>query len=364
MEIEENIKRIIENEFNPCKQDKYIPSFEQKLADFFCVKNAIAVSNGTSAIHLALASLEIGKGDEVLVPATAVVMSIMPVLYQGATPIFVDCNKENIDFDYDDLERKYSKKTKAIIPVHLWGCSYNMDKLQEFAQKHNLVIIEDSCQAFGSKWKDKLLGTFGTFGCFSMKNGKILATGEGGFILTNNDDLANRCRLLRNHCTNIQDTSKSFSEIAWNYRITEMQALIGISNLENIESKLNNRKEQTQYLYDNLLEQDKIEIYKYYNQEQSNYFSPVFFSKEDGYGIKIAKQLNDKGIINSTATFGLMPANKRKVFQNYCNGLVKNDRMNTPNSEKLFKNVIALSIIENTDKDKLNAIINAIKNML
>ena len=236
------IEELLKNEFNPCKKDKYIPILEEKLSSFFEVKNAIVVSNGTAAIHLALASLNIGKGDEVLVPATAVVMSILPVLYQGATPIFVDCNKENIDFDYEDLERKISKKTKAIIPVYLWGCSYDIDKLQRFAKQHRISIIEDACQAFGSKWDNKFLGTYGTFGCFSMKNGKILATGEGGFIVTDNDELADRCRLLRNHCTNVQNPAKSFTEISWNYRITEMQALVGISNLKEIENKLKIRK--------------------------------------------------------------------------------------------------------------------------
>lgn len=362
MKIE--IEELIKNEFNPCKKDRYIPIFEEKLATFFKVKNVIAVSNGTSAIHLALASLGIGKGDEVLVPATAVVMSILPVLYQGATPIFVDCNENNIDFDYEDLERKISKKTKAIIPVYLWGCSYDIDKLQKIAKKHGVLIIEDACQAFGSKWNNKFLGTYGTFGCFSMKNGKILSTGEGGFILTDNDKLADKCRLLRNHCTNIQDTSKSFAEISWNYRITEMQALIGIINLKDIENKLNIRKKQTKYIYENLKDESELEIYKYYDKEESNYFSPLFIVKGNKSGIQIAKCLNTKGIINSTGTFGLIPANKRKVFENYCNGRVESDKMKTPNSEKLLKEIIALSIMENTDIDKLDVIIKNIRKML
>lgn len=358
------IEELLKNEFNPCKKDKYIPILEEKLSSFFEVKNAIVVSNGTAAIHLALASLNIGKGDEVLVPATAVVMSILPVLYQGATPIFVDCNKENIDFDYEDLERKISKKTKAIIPVYLWGCSYDIDKLQRFAKQHGISIIEDACQAFGSKWDNKFLGTYGTFGCFSMKNGKILATGEGGFIVTDNDELADRCRLLRNHCTNIQNPAKSFTEISWNYRITEMQALVGISNLKEIENKLKIRKKQTQYLYENLCKEHQLEVYKYYDKEESNYFSPVFIARGKKKGIQIAKQLSANGIVNSTGTFGLMPANKRKVFQNYCKGLAENDRMNTPNSEMLFEEVIALSIMENTNFDELDAIIKNIRNML
>lgn len=355
------LEKLIKNEFNPCKKDEYIPKFEDGLKNFFKVKNAIAVSNGTAAIHLALASLNIKDGDEVLVPANAVIMSIIPVLYQRATPIFVDCQENNIDFDYDDLKRKVSSKTRAIIPVYLWGCSYNLDRLTDFAKEYNIEIIEDACQAHGSKWKNKYLGTYGKFGCFSMKNGKILATGEGGFLLTDDDNLADRCRLLRNHCTNIYDTTKSFTEIAWNYRITEMQALLGIYNLKDIANKIDLRKKQTSYIYERLKIIDDIKIYKYNENEDSNCFSPVIICKN---GIKIAKELNKIGIVNSTGTFGLIPANERKVFQDYCKDKVSYDKMYTPNSKKLFNDIVALSIMEDTNQNRMDEIINEIKRIV
>lgn len=361
MEDDLNIENLIKNEFNPCKRDKYIPILEEKLKEFFSVKNAIAVANGTAAIHLALASLNIKEGDEVLVPANAVIMSVIPILYQRAVPIFVDCQKNSIDFDYDDLKKKISNKTKAVIPVYLWGCSYNLDKLTTFAKEYNIEIIEDACQAHGSKWKNKYLGTFGKFGCFSMKNGKILATGEGGFILTNDDKLAERCKLLRNHCTNIKDTNKSFSEIGWNYRMTEMQALLGIYNLKYLEDKINFRKSQTRYIYEKTENMKEIKIYDYYNNEDSNYFSPVLFCDK---GIEVAKKLNENGIINSTGTFGLIPANERKVMQDYCKDLVSYDRIITPNSHKIFKKIVALSLMENTDKNKMDEIISKIKQIV
>lgn len=348
-------------EINPCKPDKYIPIFEEKLKDFFSVKNAIAVANGTAAIHLSLAALNIKDGDEVLVPANAVIMSVIPILYQKAIPIFVDCQENNIDFDYDDLKRKVSNKTKAVIPVYLWGCSYNLDKLLDFAKEYNIEIIEDACQAHGSKWNNKYLGTFGKFGCFSMKNGKILATGEGGFILTDDDELAERCRLLRNHCTNIRDTSKSFSEIGWNYRITEMQALLGIYNLRDLKDKINFRKNQTKYIYEQIKNITGINIYNYYDNENSNYFSPIFLHDK---GLDIAKKLNKNRVINSTGTFGLIPANERKVIQEYCKNLVSYDRMKTPNSHKLFSKIVALSLMENIDRDKMNEIISKINQIV
>ena len=356
-----NIENLIKNEFNPCKPDKYIPIFEEKLKDFFSVKNAIAVANGTSAIHLSLAVLNIKEGDEVLVPANAVIMSVIPILYQRAIPIFVDCQENNIDFDYDDLRRKASNKTKAVIPVYLWGCSYNLDKLLDFAKEYNIEIIEDACQAHGSKWNNKYLGTFGKFGCFSMKNGKILATGEGGFILTDDDELAERCRLLRNHCTNIRETSKSFSEMGWNYRITEMQALLGIYNLRDLKDKINFRRNQTKYIYEQIKNITGVNIYNYYDNENSNYFSPIFLHDK---GLDIAKKLNKNRVINSTGTFGLIPANERKVIQEYCKNLVSYDRMKTPNSHKLFSKIVALSLMKNMDRDKMNEIISKINQIM
>lgn len=359
MEIE--IEKMIENEFNPTKKDKYIPIFEEKISDFFATKYAIAVSSGTAALHVALAALNIEEGDEVLVPANAVIMSIIPVLYQRAIPIFVDCKEDSIDFDYDDLEKKISRKTKAIIPVYLWGCSYNMDKLLDFSKKHNIYIIEDACQAHGSKWNNKYLGTYGEIGCFSMKNGKLLATGEGGFILTNNEEIAERCKFLRNHCTNVIETEKSFSEIGWNYRITEMQAFLGIYNLKKLKNKIDFRREQTKYIYKKLSDVKLLNKYKYFEQEDSNYFSPVFFCEN---GKDIAKKISNKGIINSTGTFGLIPANERKVFCDYCKKMDCYDKMNIINSHNFFNTVIAISLMENMNMDKLDEIVLEIKKCL
>lgn len=360
----EELKKLIINNFNPNKRDEYIPLFEEQLANYFGVKNAVAVSSGTAAIHLALAALNIGKGDEVLVPSTTVIMTIMPILYQGAIPIFVDCQKDNIDFDYVDLEKKITNRTKAIIPAYLWGCSYNIDNLIKISQKYKLHIIEDACQAHGSKWKGKHLGTFGKLGCFSLKNGKILATGEGGFILTNDNEISQRCKLLRNHCTEIGNPEKSFRDIGWNYRITEMQSYLGLLNLEKLDEKIDLRKFQTKYLYERLKDIKGISLYKYKNEEDSNFFSPVFWINSNKKGIEIANALSKKGIINSTGTFGLIPANKRKSIKKYCSTLNMYDKINVANSENFLNNIIAITLMENYDKEKLDEIVAIVKELL
>ena len=360
----EKIKKLMINNFNPNKRDEYIPLFEEQLASYFGVKNAIAVSSGTAAIHLALASLNIGKGDEVLVPATTVIMTVMPILYQGAIPVFVDCQKNSIDFDYTDLVNKITSRTKAIIPAYLWGCSYDMDKLLSVSQKYKLQIIEDACQAHGSKWEGKYLGTFGKIGCFSLKNGKILATGEGGFILTNDDEISEKCKLLRNHCTEIGNPEKSFKEVGWNYRITEMQAYLGILNLEKLDNKIEHRKLQTQYLYKQLKEVKELGIYDYKSKEESNLFSPLLWINGVNKGIKIAKTLSERGIINSTGTFGLIPANNRESIKKYCSTLNMYDKIHAINSENLLNNIIAVTLMEDYDKEKLDEIVKNIKELL
>jgi perosamine synthetase len=211
-------------------------AFEAVLRQVFDVKEAIAVSSGTAALHCALAALDIGPEDEVLVPSLAVSMSIVPVLYQQARPIFVDAASGRVDFDYEDLERNVSPRTKAIIAVHLWGCSYDMDRLMRFARRRHLAVIEDACQAHGSQWQGRYLGTWGDVGCFSMRDGKLVSTGEGGFLLTHTPAIAQACRTFRTHQANMHDPSQSYQRLGYNYRLSEIQAWLGRKQVENGET--------------------------------------------------------------------------------------------------------------------------------
>lgn len=158
----------------------------------------------------------IGPGDEVLVPALAVIMSIVPVLYLGATPVFVDSAPGQIDFDYADLVRKITPRTRAILPVYLWGTACMMPQLMEIAAQHGFPVVEDACQAHGSTWDGKAPGTWGKAGCFSMRDGTLIATGEGGFLLTNDRQVAAFCRAFRTHWSAPGDPiSASDTTIVW-----------------------------------------------------------------------------------------------------------------------------------------------------
>lgn len=331
---------------NPYKRSKFISEFEDQLKKIFNVEEAIAVSSGTAALHCSLQVAGIKPNDEVLVPSLSVIMSLVPILYQNAKPVFVDCEIERIDFDYSDLEKKITPKTKAIIPVYLWGHSYNISKLLELAKKYNLTVIEDACQAHGTKWNNQLVGTFGDTGCFSMRDGKLLSTGEGGFILTNNKDLASKCRYLINHCTDIANPDKSFNKLGWNYRLSDLQAILGTYQLKNFNKILKQRVFQSKYLYDKLRSCERIVPYNFYENEEPNLFSPVFFINNSKN--EISNELNKLGILNSVGTFGLKPAYQRGIFNNI--------NIVNKNTEIFLQKVLALVLLPSYTEEKLDFI--------
>lgn len=163
---------------------KWIEEYEKKLASFFKCKYAVAVSSGTSAIHCALYASNVKEGDEVIVPATAPMMTALPILELKANPIFVDTNLNNFGYDIQDLRKKVTDRTKAIICVPMWGYPFEYDEIKEISKEKNIVLIEDAAQAHGSIINNKFVGTCSDIGCFSTHDKKLLSTGEGGFILT------------------------------------------------------------------------------------------------------------------------------------------------------------------------------------
>lgn len=213
---------------------KYIGLFEKQFAAFLGVKHAITTTSGTTAIHLALATLDIGPGDEVIVPDFTMIASVFPILYCGAIPVFVDVDPETFNIDPALIEAKITKKTKAIIPVHLYGQSADMDEILAIAKKHKLLVVEDAAEAHGATYKEKLCGSMGNAGCFSFYGNKILTTGEGGMMVTNDDAVAVRARRIKDLA---HSAHKRFwhEEIGYNYRITNLQAAIGLGQLEHIQ---------------------------------------------------------------------------------------------------------------------------------
>lgn len=232
-------------------QGKYIQAFEGKFAAYCGVKYATSVANGTVALHLALTSLGIGRGDEVIIPTLTFIAVANAVVYTGATPVLVDSELNSWCLDPKKAEEKISKRTKAIIAVHLYGHPANMGTIMDLAKKYHLFVIEDAAEAHGAECDGRKVGSIGDIGCFSFYGNKIITTGEGGMLTTNNLSLYEKAMLLKNH--GMSRTDRYFHpEIGFNYRLTNVQAALGLAQLEKIDTFIK-RKRYIVSLYSELL---------------------------------------------------------------------------------------------------------------
>lgn len=216
---------------------KYLQIFEQSFAKYFNVPYAISCSNGTAALHLALLALGIGTGDEVILPVLTFVSCANVIRYVGATPVFVDIDPDTWNIDANKIIKKINSKTRAIMPVHLYGYPANMRNILKIANEYSLYVIEDAAEAHAAKIKNNYVGTFGDIGCFSFFGNKIITTGEGGMIITHKKKLRDKILLLKNHGMSLK--KRYFHPIiGYNYRMTNMQAALGFVQLKKIKKLL------------------------------------------------------------------------------------------------------------------------------
>jgi len=219
---------------------KYIDKFETEFSHYVDSKFAIATSSCTGALQLSLLSCGIGTGDEVIVPELTWVATASAVAYTGATPIFADVDINTWCIDSSKLDNLITKNTKAIIPVHLYGNPANMDEIMEFASKYNLRVIEDAAPAIGATYKDKKVGSFGDFGCFSFQGAKLLVTGEGGMVVTNDENLFDKFKKIWDH-GRVPGTFW-IDELGYKYKMSNLQAAFGLGQLENIETMIESKR--------------------------------------------------------------------------------------------------------------------------
>jgi len=221
-------------------QGKYVKEFEALFSKYHLNFYSLAVSNGTVALHLALVALGIGDGDEVIVPNLTFAASVNAIIYTGAIPVIADIDARTWNIDVKSAAALITDKTKAIMPVHLYGCPCEMDEVVQFANANNLLIIEDCAEALGSFYKNKPVGVFGDAATFSFFGNKTITTGEGGMILFKNKAIAERAEVLRDHGMN---KSKRYwhDEVGYNYRLTNIQAAIGVAQFEQINLFVNKK---------------------------------------------------------------------------------------------------------------------------
>lgn len=229
-------------------QGEFILKFEELFADYHGMKHAIVTSNCTTALHVALKALGVRRGDEVICPDLTFIAPANMIVLSGAKLVLVDIDPITLAIDPRKLESKITEKTKAIIVVHQFGHAAPMDEIMAIAAKHGLRIIEDNAESLGGKYKGKLLGTIGDISCFSFFANKIITSGEGGAILTNNGEIAERCQTLRDHGMSRQVRYKHV-DLGYNYRMTNMQAAVGLAQLEQLDEILALRKKQMELYY-------------------------------------------------------------------------------------------------------------------
>ncbi len=330
---------------------KFVKEFEDKFAKFCDSTYGVSVSNGTVALHLALVALGITKGDEVIIPDLTFAASANAVLHTGATPILVDVDKETWNIDINKIEGKISVKTKAIMPVHLYGFPCDMEKIMSIAKKHNLFVIEDCAEAHGAMFNNKKVGSFGDIACFSFYGNKIMTTGEGGICTTNNKELAQKMQMLKDH--GMQPDNRYWHEvIGYNYRMTNIQAAIGLAQLERIEKMI----------------QAKIKVYETYNKFlkdvkgitlaplSNNQYKGVYWMYsiliEDNFGInrdELMKKLQEKDIDTRRFFYPLHEMPPYKINKEF------------PISTELSKKGINLPSSTNLSEEQIKFICETIK---
>ena len=218
---------------------------EDSVKKYVGIKHAIALNSGTSSLYSALLSLDLKEQDEVLLPAFTFISTWEAVIESGLKPILIDINQTDYTIDISDIKNKINSKTKAIIPVHLYGNPVNMEELLEISNKNNIQIIEDACQSLGSKYNNKHTGTLGNLGIFSFSATKIITSGEGGMVVTNDNELANKIKLIRNHGINRENNVVIKGT---NYTMPEIEAAIGHIQLKKIEKLIQIRKKNADIL--------------------------------------------------------------------------------------------------------------------
>ena len=244
-EEQQEVLKVLKSQMLTLLHGEFVSKFEKEFARYIGVKHAIAVNTGTAALHIAIAALNIGPGDEVIVPPFTFIASASSILHNNAIPIFADIDDKSYTLDPNSVREKITEKTKAIIPVHLAGIGADMSELMDIGSDNGIHVIEDAAQSIGTLCYKKKVGSIGHLGCFSFYPSKNMTTGEGGMITTNDDELAEQCRLIRHHG---EPEWYVYNRLGYNYRMTEIQGAIGRVQLKKIDSFISMRNKNAKYL--------------------------------------------------------------------------------------------------------------------
>jgi len=347
---EEEIENVVEVlKSGMIAQGPKVMEFEEKFANWIGAKYGIATNSGTSALHVALLACGIGEGDEVITTPFTFIASGNAIVYTGATPVFADIDLDTYTIDPDSIEDLITDKTKAILPVQLYGQAADMDKIREIAEKHDLKIIEDAAQAHGAEYNGEKVGTLGDMACFSFYPTKNMTTSEGGMITTNDEELAKKAQMFRAH-----GASERYhhDEIGYNFRMTDIAAAIGLAQLNVIDEFNNKRISNANYLNEQLKDVEGIVTPKSPDNYKHVYHQYTILV-EKGNRDDWVEFLTNKGIgtgIHYPIPLYNQPIYKKLGIEGDC-----------PLAEKAADNVISLPVHPSLTKEDLDLVVDAVK---
>jgi perosamine synthetase len=319
-------------------QGPRVAELERQFASLCNTRHAIATSSGTTALHLAMLANEIGPGDEVITSPFTFIASVNSILYVGGQAVLVDIDEETFNIDPDQIEAAITPRTKAIVPVHLYGYPCDMDAIMDIAERHGLAVIEDAAQAVGARHKGQTVGSFqlpsqqggaGGSACFSLYATKNSMSGEGGMITTNDDAVAERVRMMRSHG---MKRRYYHDMMGYNFRMSDLHAAIGVVQMERLETFTAARRANAAYLSDNLKSAKTPTVKEGYEHVWHQYTIRV-----DGDRDAAVRQLNEAGV--GTGIFYPVPAHKQTHLQKLGYG-----ELSFPVTEKLSQDVISLPV--------------------
>lgn len=339
-------------------QGPKVQEFEEKFAKYIGTKYAIAVSSCTTALHLSLFVSGIESGDEVICPSMSFIATANSITYCGAIPVFAEVN-EDYNINIEDVAKKITNKTKAILIVHQMGMPADIDSFKELCKENNLKLIEDAACAVGSKYKQKRIGSHSDLVCFSFHPRKVITTGEGGMITTNNKEYNERLKRLRQHSMSVNDRTRhesekiiieEYNEIGYNFRMTDIQAAFGIKQMEKLDWIINKRREISGKYNENFEEKKFLRVPTDSEEYFTNYQSYSLYLKDSApiSRNELMQSLLEKGI---STRRGIMTIHREAAYNNDVRNL------HLPMSEKLSDRSILLPIYPQMTEDELSYVI-------
>jgi perosamine synthetase len=336
-------------------EGEYIRQFEKQFCAYVGTQYGIAVSNGSAALDVALQALDLEKGDEVIMPSFTIISPALSIVRTGAVPVLVDCDPETWNMDVSQIAAKITPRTKAILVVHIYGLPVDMDPVLELCKKHGLMLIEDAAEMHGQTYKGKMCGSFGDISIFSFYPNKHITTGEGGMILTNDEKLSAKCQKLRNLAFEPQGRRFIHHELGWNYRMTNLQAALGVAQLENIGKHLLKKRETGNRYYNSLKDLKSFSLQKRTTDFAENIYwvFGLVTDTEERCNHMVAELAKQK--IGTRPFFWCM--HEQPVFQKM--GLFKNEKY--PHAEKIARNGFYLPSGLGLTTEEIDYVIQTVK---